>query len=96
MEIIGAKKLEDFMGKFNQSRTVMANWRLLVERATWASFHDVKETCPSADNVRNFVVFDIRGNKYRVVAEVDYTKGRLRIRHVLTHDEYISWSASIR
>lgn len=43
---------------------------------------------PSADIVGKFTVFDIGGNKVRLIAAIHYNRGKLYIRHVLTHEEY--------
>ena len=42
----------------------------------------------TADLVGKFVVFDIGGNKYRLIAAIHYNRGKLFVRHVLTHSEY--------
>jgi mRNA interferase HigB len=52
------------------------------------SFDQVRHTFPSADLVGDLVVFNIRGNRYRLVARFIYAKGRVYIRRVLTHVEY--------
>jgi mRNA interferase HigB len=51
----------------------------------WA---DLKVTYGSAEKVEKHVVFDIGGNKYRLIAMIRYAKRKLYIRHVLTHREY--------
>ncbi len=44
--------------------------------------------CPSADGVGKYTVFNIKGNAFRLIAEINYRTGRLYIRHVLTHAAY--------
>ena len=91
MELVSAKKLEDFMKRVNQSRTVLRTWKQLVEGCNWKSFHDLRNSCPQADQAGRFVVFDVRGDKYRVIAEPDYQNSRITIRHVFDHAEYDDW-----
>jgi mRNA interferase HigB len=49
---------------------------------------DVRRTFSSADAVSKWTVFNIKGNQYRLIAEINYLSGRLYVRHVLTHSEY--------
>ena len=65
-----------------------AKWYDLVHNNRFASFNEVRRTFPSADQVGDSVVFNVRGNRYRLVARFVYEKGRVCIRRVLTHAEY--------
>ncbi len=65
-----------------------ARWYDLVRNNRFASFNEVRRTFPSADLIGELVVFNIRGNRYRLVTRFIYEKGRVYIRHVLTHAEY--------
>src|SRR4051812_47788612 len=60
----------------------------LVRNNRFANFNEVRRTFPSADLVGDLIVFNIRGNRYRLVARFVYEKGRVYIRRVLTHAEY--------
>jgi len=91
MNLIGWHKAKAFMKRYNQSRTVLDSWRQVVENTSWATPHDVQKTFPTADLIRGerlSWVFDVRGNKYRVIARVNYEAQEVLIREVLTHDEY--------
>lgn len=60
-----------------------------MARAEWGSFDDAKAVFGKrADQYKQFVIFDVGGNKYRLIAAVHYNTGRVYIRHVLTHAEY--------
>jgi mRNA interferase HigB len=59
-----------------------------VRQARWLHFADVKNTFGSADYVSGRLVFDLGGNKYRVVASVDFDEQILVVDQVLTHGEY--------
>jgi mRNA interferase HigB len=65
-----------------------ARWYDVVRNSRFANFNEVRRTFPSADLVGDLVVFNIRGNRYRLVARFIYEKGRVYIRRVLTHEEY--------
>ena len=60
----------------------------MAEVAEWESFADVRETRADADQVGKFTVFDIGGNKYRLIAVIHFNRGMVYVRHVLTHAEY--------
>ncbi|MGC2638508.1 MAG: type II toxin-antitoxin system HigB family toxin [Acidobacteriaceae bacterium] len=63
-------------------------WYRIAKRASWKNLQDVREAFPSADGVRQHTVFNIQGNSYRLIAEINYKSGRIFIRNVLTHAEY--------
>jgi mRNA interferase HigB len=60
----------------------------VAEHATWEKFADVKETYSRADQVGRCTVFDIGGNKFRLIAAIHFNRGKVYIGHVLTHAEY--------
>ena len=71
------------------------DWYKKVNDADWESFHDVKEMFNSADSVGNErYVFNIKGNKYRLVAMIFFDKRTIFIRFVGTHSQYDDIDAS--
>jgi mRNA interferase HigB len=67
----------------------MDRWYRIAKGAIWASFADVKESFNTADFVAPYVVFDIGGNKYRLIAEMNFARRVLLIRSIMTHKEYV-------
>jgi mRNA interferase HigB len=63
-------------------------WYRIAKRAKWTSLAEVRNTWASADSVENYTAFNIKGNEYRLIAEINYRTGRVFVRHVLTHAEY--------
>jgi len=63
-------------------------WFRLAKRAEWKNLEDVRKDFPSADGVGKFTVFSIKGNHFRLIAELNYRSGRIYIRHILSHAEY--------
>jgi len=61
---------------------------MVVREAVWRSFQDIRQTFNTADYVQGKVIFDIGGNKYRMVAVADYLGQRVIIRAIMTHAEY--------
>ena len=49
---------------------------------------ELRATFPSADTVGDLIVFNIGGNKYRLIASIHFNRGKVYVRHVLTHREY--------
>ncbi len=58
-----------------------------MKKTNYQSFNDLNKTFPGADLVKNLTVFNIGGNKYRLIAAVHYNTGIVFIRQILTHTE---------
>ena len=63
-------------------------WYRIAKSAVWKNLMDVRRVYPHADAVGNWTVFNIRGNRYRLIAEIGYGTRIVFIRHILTHSEY--------
>jgi mRNA interferase HigB len=63
-------------------------WYRIAKKAESKNLADVRRVCPSADAVWKFTVFNIKGNAYRLITEINYRTGRIFVRNVLTHAEY--------
>lgn len=85
--------VENRSGARDQARRIFRVWMKTLEHAEWANFADLRETFPSADLVGICVVFDVGHNKYRVIANVDYSRQAVYFRAVYTHQEYdaVDW-----
>ncbi|HEY1379404.1 MAG TPA: type II toxin-antitoxin system HigB family toxin [Gemmataceae bacterium] len=90
MHVISLKRLREFWSEYPDAEEPLRAWHRIVEAADWQTFADVREVYRSADLVGKFVVFNIGGNKYRLVAAIHFNRGKVFIRHVLTHKEYDS------
>lgn len=88
MHIITRSRLIEFWRKHPDSKTSLLLWYKLTVVASWHNFAEVRELFSTADRVKNFVIFNIGGNKYRLIVFIDYTYQKVFIRHVLTHAEY--------
>lgn len=71
------------------ARSALDYWYRVAKQATWASFAEEKQSFNTADFVPPFVVFDIGGNKYRLIAEIHFNRRVLFIRAIRTHKEYV-------
>lgn len=89
MNITGSEKLEKFCRRHSDAQSALERWVNEVERASWKSHNDLKNDYLSADYVgNNRYVFNIRGNKYRLIVMVVFFAGNVDIRFVGTHSEY--------
>ena len=69
----------------------MQAWRNVVESRAFANFADLKTAFNAVDKVGEYYVFDVGGNKFRIVTAVHFKQQKLFIRYVLTHKEYDKW-----
>lgn len=88
MHIISRKALRQFWEKHPDSQSPLSRWYKIVSRTEFNNFNALQATFPSADNVGDLVVFNIGGNKYRLIASIHFNRGKVYVRHVLTHSEY--------
>ena len=89
MNITGSEKLEKFCRRHSDAQSALERWVNEVERASWKCHNDLKNDYLSADYVgNNRYVFNIRGNKYRLIVMVVFFAGNVDIRFVGTHSEY--------
>ena len=88
MHIITRKRLMEFARTHPDARAPLNYWFAIVRKTDYASFAGLRITFPSADQVGRFTVFNIGGNKFRLIAAIHYNRQKVYIRHVLTHAEY--------
>jgi mRNA interferase HigB len=88
MHVITRKRLNEFADKHSESRSSLAHWYQLVKHNNFSNFADLRETFPSADQVGKLTIFNIGGNKVRLIAAIHYNRKRIYIRAVLTHPKY--------
>lgn len=88
MHIITRKRITEFSALHPDSRAPLAAWYAIVDKSTFKSFVDLRRTFPSADMLGNKIIFNIGGNKYRLIAAIHFNRGKVYIRHILTHAEY--------
>lgn len=88
MKILGADVLARAQKDHAGARGRLSAWKAEVEAACWRSFKDIKERYPATDKVGKRYVFDIGGNRYRLVTAIDFETGIVRVRWFGTHAEY--------
>ena len=88
LHVISKKKLEDFWRAHADAKAALIAWHNAAEQATWHNLDDVRQTYASADVVGKWTIFNIRGNRFRLIVVIHYNRQKLFIRRVLTHAEY--------
>lgn len=91
MRLISNRALRDFSARHPNAATPLQAWRKLIEHSAPRNHADLKRLANSVDRVGDYYVFDIGGNKFRVVAAVHFERQMLFVRHVFTHAEYDDW-----
>jgi mRNA interferase HigB len=88
MHIITRKRLHDFASEHPDCRKALEHWYRLMKNGEFASFDGLRQVFPNADRVGNLTVFNIDGNKARLIAAIHYNRSKVYIRAILTHPEY--------
>jgi len=88
MHIITRKRLNDFARDYPETRTALEHWYRNMKRYNFASLAELRTLFPAADKVGKLTVFNIGGNKARLIAAIHYNRRKVYIRAVLTHEEY--------
>ena len=88
MHIITEKRLKEFAQQHPDARSGLQLWTHIARRALWNNLQEVREDLPTADAAGKLTIFNVAGNKYRLIVYIDYRSKIIFIRHVLTHAEY--------
>ena len=89
MQIISIKTLREFWRVHASAETPLKAWYHEARQARWRSFHDIRNRHRHADVLPgNRVVFDLKGNTYRLVVRINYQSGCIFIRFIGTHADY--------
>lgn len=89
MHIISRRVLRSFSKKHPQAKGPLDAWWAEAKRANWKNFNDIRKHYNSADQVAgNLVVFNIAGNKYRLIVSIHYKSATGFVKFIGTHAEY--------
>lgn len=89
MNVLKRQAIIDFSNRHADARVPLQTWFSVCRKAEWQSYHELQCDFPEAFPVGdNRVVFDIKGNKYRIVARVLFSFKQLQIKWIGTHREY--------
>ena len=89
MRIISRKPLRDFAAGHPDAKRPLDAWHAIIKGKDYRTPHELRNDFPSASFLGDRrTVFNIGGNKYRLVVDMRYDLGRVYVREILTHDEY--------
>ena len=88
MRVISRRALRQFWEVHRRAEVSLQAWYKVAGGARWADFTQLRETFPNADQVGRLVVFNLAGNRFRLIARVEYKWQKVFVRQGLTHDEY--------
>jgi len=89
MRVIAKRTLREFWQKYPDAEQALKSWHSIAEHAGWQSPADIKAIYGNASILKDGrVVFNICGNKYRLVVKINYHYAVIRIRFIGTHKEY--------
>ncbi|MFM6975789.1 MAG: type II toxin-antitoxin system HigB family toxin [Sphingobacteriaceae bacterium] len=89
MRVIAKKVLRDFWEAHADSKEQLKSWYRETCNANWKEPNEIKNEYPSASFLaQNRVVFNIKGNKYRLIVKINYDYQMMWIRFIGTHSEY--------
>lgn len=93
MRLISLKRLREFWERHSDAEKPLRAWYKAVLAAEWKDLKDARATFSHADGVETdggeiLIVFNVKGNKYRLIARIRYDYQLVNVRSVLTHAEY--------
>lgn len=92
MRLVGRDLLAEYAMRHAEIRSPLNAWIYEVEDADWAGPTDIKARYPKASILSgNRVVFNIKGNKYRVATKVSFEVKVVLVKQIGTHSEYSKW-----
>ena len=91
MELLNEPLIDEFIEQNPRSKSPLTKWIKDIREADWKNFPELRKTCPSADYVAPYVIFNIGGNKFRMVVVVFFSEERVRVERIMTHKQYDRW-----
>ena len=92
MHVISRPAIRDAILRHPDAAGWLNHWWLLATKSRWSSLHDVRRAYSNADQVGGWLVFNVCGNRYRLIVGVKYADevqhGTVWVKHFLTHAEY--------
>ena len=88
MRVIAERPLRQFWTRHREAEKPLKAWLWICKNSNFENFGQLRRTFGSVDKVGKFVVFDIGGNKFRLIVVVHFNRKRIYVRAVLTHEDY--------
>jgi len=88
MHIITQRRIWQAKANYPKCSTALDGWYRVMKKNNFDNFADLKNTFNSMDKVNDTYIFDIGGNKLRLIANIYFNRRKVYIRDVLSHKEY--------
>lgn len=88
MHVIAHPIIRQFSNIHPDAASSLSSWYKIIKKNDFENFSQLREIFPTADKVENCIIFNICGNKYRLVAVIHFNRKKVYIRHILTHTDY--------
>ena len=88
MNVISKRGLFERAAKFADAKSALQVWFDMAVEAEWRNIEDVRKSFPATDMTDGLAIFNIRGNKYRLIVRMVFQYQRIYIKEFLTHAEY--------
>lgn len=88
MRILGTNVLEDAIRKHSDLRPSLASWLMIAGGAKWKNLSELRQTWRDTDSVKGRTIFNVKGNRYRLLAIVNYASQTIIVKELVTHAEY--------
>ena len=88
MNVISFRRIREFTSTHRDASSSLKAWYTTVKKSRWHNLAELKQVYPAADAVERYTVFNIRGNRYRLVSRIVYRSQTVFIVAIMTHEEY--------
>ena len=88
MHLIAIRSLRSDASKYPDTQIVIEEWYKIVKSVSWQNLEEVKQIYCDAESVGNFTFFNIKGNKYRLIVDINYVNQTIYYKYFLTHADY--------
>jgi mRNA interferase HigB len=88
MHIISQKRIWEAQELFHETANALDGWYRVMNRNKFFNFNELKKSWGSVDKVGSLYIFDIGGNKLRLISNIHFNRQKIYIRNILTHVEY--------
>jgi mRNA interferase HigB len=92
MNVIKKVTLDGFARKHGDAAEHLLAWRRLFEKNDFKDIHTIRRALPATDFADPYTIFNIKGNRYRLITIIHYRYKRVYIKHFFTHAEYNRWN----
>ena len=88
MHVITKRRITEAKQLYPDCKSALDGWFKIIKDNKFGNYAELKATFNSVDKVDNLIIFNIGGNKLRLIASIHFNRQKLYIRHILTHKEY--------